>query len=97
MKGALLLALVAPTLAFVPVNKPVMPMAKVHSRKTAMQMSDSMAPLPGLASTPGQPTVEMWLMDNADKKLCKSPCLVCLSVPWLARARARAPATLPLG
>ena len=70
MKGAILLALVAPTLAFVPV-KPVVPMAKVHSRKgqTIMQMDPSV--MPGLASTPGQPTVESWLMDNADKKLCK--------------------------
>lgn len=70
MKGAILLAFVAPTLAFVPV-KPVVPMAKVQSRKgqTIMQMDPSV--MPGLASTPGQPTVESWLMDNADKKLCK--------------------------
>jgi len=46
-------------------------MAKVQSRKgqTIMQMDPSV--MPGLASTPGQPTVESWLMDNADKKLCK--------------------------
>lgn len=71
MKGAILLALVAPTLAFVPV-KPVVPMAKTQSRsraQTIMQMDPSV--MPGLASTPGQPTVESWLMDNADKKLCK--------------------------
>lgn len=72
MKGAILLALVAPTLAFVPV-KPVVPMAKVQSRsraQTIMQM-DPQAVMPGLASTPGQPTIESWLMDNADRKLCK--------------------------
>lgn len=63
MKIAILsLALAAPALAFVP----TMPAAKTQTR---MQMSQ--APMPGLASTPGQQTIEMWLMDNADPKLGK--------------------------
>ncbi len=62
MKGALILSLLAaPALAFVP--KAALP------KSTRLQSS----PLPGLASAPGQQTVELWLMDNADPKLCESP------------------------
>lgn len=62
MKGALILSLLAaPAVAFVPSAAPT-------ARKSMTLMS---APLPGLASTPGQPTVEGWLADNADPKLCK--------------------------
>lgn len=64
MKIAILsLALAAPALAFVP----TMPAAKTETR-----MMMSQAPLPGLSSSPGQQTIEMWLMDNADPKLAKA-------------------------
>jgi hypothetical protein len=64
MKGALILSLLAaPALAFVPQAR--MP---ATARKSTPLMS---SPLPGLASSPGQQTVELWLMDNADKKLCE--------------------------
>lgn len=62
MKGALILSLLAaPALAFVPHAPPT-------ARKSVSVMS---TPLPGLASSPGQPTVESWLLDNADPKLCE--------------------------
>lgn len=68
MKCTLLLALVVPTMAFIPM-KPVVPMAQAQARvkgQTRMQ-----ADMPGLASAPGQPTIESWLLDNSEKKLCK--------------------------
>ncbi|TFJ86549.1 hypothetical protein NSK_002206 [Nannochloropsis salina CCMP1776] len=69
MKCTLLLALVAPTMAFIPM-KPVVPMAQAQARvkgQTRMQ-----ADMPGLASAPGQPTIESWLLDNSEKKLSKA-------------------------
>lgn len=76
MKGALILSvLAAPALAFVP-------HASVPKARTAPLQS---SPLPGLASAPGAPTVESWLLDNADRKLCKSASRpVCqLGLDWI--------------